>query len=87
MSPSSQSAYIRAVRTDPRPQSKGPQFTPGPSTKTYAPGWPSSRRVTAASYIIPLMSGMPPPPWPSFSGSSATIASVVRMFLAIDAAF
>src|SRR5947209_4613597 len=34
------------------------------------------------------MSGMPPPPPPpSFSGTSATIASVVRMFLAIDAAF
>src|SRR5215211_8479510 len=39
-----------------------------------------------AGYIIPLMSGMPPWP-PSFSGGSATIASVVRMFLAIDAAF
>src|SRR6185312_1078594 len=39
-------------------------------------------------YIIPLMSGMPPPaPAPSFSGTSATIASVVRMFLAIEAAF
>jgi hypothetical protein len=40
-------------------------------------------------YIIPLMSGMPPPPPPPpfFSGISATIASVVRMFLAIDAAF
>ena len=34
------------------------------------------------------MSGIPPPPpAPSFSGASATIASVVRMFLAIDAAF
>ena len=40
-----------------------------------------------AGYIIPLMSGMPPPWAPSFSGGSATIASVVRMFLAIDAAF
>jgi hypothetical protein len=38
-------------------------------------------------YIIPLMSGMPPPPAGSFSGTSATMASVVRMFLAIDAAF
>ena len=39
--------------------------------------------------IIPDMSGIPAPPAPapSFSGSSATIASVVRMFLAIDAAF
>src|SRR4029079_11598331 len=40
-----------------------------------------------AAYIIPLMSGMPPPPPESLSGTSATIASVVRMFLAIDAAF
>src|SRR5207247_5561716 len=39
-----------------------------------------------AVYIIPDMSGMPAPA-PSFSGISATIASVVRMFLAIDAAF
>ena len=34
------------------------------------------------------MSGMPAPaPAPAFSGASATIASVVRMFFAIDAAF
>jgi hypothetical protein len=40
------------------------------------------------SYIIPPMSGMPPPAIAgSFSGGSATIASVVRMFLAIEAAF
>ena len=39
-------------------------------------------------YIIPPMSGMPPPIGAAaFSGASATIASVVRMFLAIDAAF
>ena len=38
-------------------------------------------------YIIPPMSGMPPPPAPFSSCTSATIASVVRMFLAIDAAF
>jgi hypothetical protein len=31
------------------------------------------------------MSGMPPPP--PFSGTSATMASVVRMFVAMDAAF
>ena len=40
---------------------------------------------------MPPMSGipppMPPPPPLSLSGTSATIASVVRMFLAIDAAF
>src|SRR6266545_1455811 len=41
-----------------------------------------------ATYIIPPMSGMPPPAIAGcFSGASATIASVVRMFLAIDAAF
>ncbi len=42
----------------------------------------------AGGYIMPPMSGMPPgiPP-PSFSGGSATMASVVRMFFAIDAAF
>ena len=66
---------------------------PGPRN-----GWPTASvfgcrdRWTAAGpspagYIIPLMSGMPPPPPPSFSGASAMIASVVRMFLAIDAAF
>jgi len=35
------------------------------------------------------MSGIPPPPTPAvcFSGASATMASVVRMFFAIDAAF
>ena len=35
------------------------------------------------------MSGMPPPGMPtgSFSGASATTHSVVRMFLAIEAAF
>src|SRR5919201_4169738 len=38
-------------------------------------------------YIIPPMSGIPPAPTGSFSGISATIASVVRMFLAIEAAF
>ena len=49
----------------------------------------NGQSVTSASgYIMPLMSGMPPPaPSDSFSGTSATIASVVRMFLAIDAAF
>ena len=49
----------------------------------------ASVALVLAPYIIPDMSGMPPPPPPppSFSGTSATIASVVRMFLAIDAAF
>ena len=41
---------------------------------------------TRSGYIIPLMSGIPPPP-PFVSAISATIASVVRMFLAIEAAF
>src|SRR5581483_2259551 len=41
-----------------------------------------------ATYIIPPMSGIPAPaPAGVFSGASATIASVVRMFFAIDAAF
>src|SRR5688500_1853534 len=39
------------------------------------------------SYIIPPMSGMAGAAAPSFSGGSATMHSVVRMFLAIDAAF
>src|SRR5437868_4031261 len=34
---------------------------------------------------IPPMSGMPPPPPPFSSGGSAMIASVTRMFFAIDA--
>ena len=39
-------------------------------------------------YIIPPMSGIPPPAIAGcFSGGSATIASVVRMFLPIEAAF
>src|SRR5437762_6038012 len=39
-----------------------------------------------ADYIIPPMSGMPPPtPAPAFSGASATIAPVVRMFVALEA--
>ena len=42
-------------------------------------------------YIMPPMPpmppGMPPPMPPSFSGLSATMTSVVRMFLAMEAAF
>ena len=62
------------------PQSEGPGAA-GPFAELHSPD--------AATYIIPPMSGMPPPaaPAPSFSGGSATIASVVRMFLAIEAAF
>ena len=46
------------------------------------------RQRESAGYIMPPMSGMPPPiAAPSFSGISATMHSVVRMFLAIDAAF
>ena len=55
-----------------------------------APRGPSSneRARNPRAYIIPPMSGMPAPaPAGSFSGGSATIASVVRMFLAIEAAF
>jgi len=59
-------------------KTKGPALA-GPSIK---------QPDEATPYIIPDMSGMPPPgPPDSFSGTSATMASVVRMFLAIDAAF
>jgi hypothetical protein len=44
-------------------------------------------QVWVPPYIIPPMSGGIPAPAGSFSGGSATTASVVRMFLAIDAAF
>ena len=41
-----------------------------------------------APYIMPPISGMPAPaPAGCFSAGSATIASVVRMFFAIEAAF
>src|ERR1019366_3615193 len=46
---------------------------------------PLAGESSASGYIIPLMSGIPPPAF--LSGISATIASVVRMFLAIEAAF
>src|SRR5690348_9785163 len=48
--------------------------------------WDGRREPTCSGYIIPLMSGIPPPP-PFLSAISATIASVVRMFFAIEAAF
>src|SRR5690606_41310528 len=45
------------------------------------------RNARGARYIMPPMSGMPPPAPPlSFTGASATIATVVRMFFAIEAA-
>src|SRR6185312_4850160 len=47
-------------------------------------GSPAHRHIMPP---MPPMSGMPPPAPFSFSGTSATIASVVRMFLAIEAAF
>jgi hypothetical protein len=51
-----------------------------------------TRGGTAGSGAIYIMSIPPMPPGmpaaaPCFSGASATIASVVRMFFAIDAAF
>src|SRR5437763_10606067 len=59
---------------------------PGPPRKEGARG--GTRGSPAVAYIIPPMSGMPAPaPTGFFSGGSATIASVVRMFFAIDAAF
>ena len=51
---------------------------------------PVEARIAEAGYIMPPMSGMPPgmpPPAPPSSGGSAMIASVTRMFLAIEAAF
>src|SRR2546425_519674 len=66
------------VRTHPPKKKRGRQAT-GPS---------SNEAEGFDAYIIPPMSGMPPPiAAPAFSGASATIASVVRMFFAIDAAF
>ena len=44
------------------------------------------RPASGCAYIIPLMSGIPAPAF-SFSGASATMHSVVRMFFAIEAAF
>src|SRR4051794_11455320 len=58
---------------------------PGPRSTSQAQA-PGSGAKPA--YIMPPMSGMPPPtPAPSLSGISATMASVVRMFFAIEAAF
>ena len=76
----------------PRPEKKGPGSSgPGPETRSRGVDRTSGAACDGAQalvYIIPPMSGMPPPiAAPSFSGISATIASVVRMFLAIDAAF
>ena len=69
-------------------KAKGPA-SPGPSEHFLGKRGCAALTHGGAAYIIPPMSGMPPPPGPapSFSGGSATIASVVRMFLAIDAAF
>ena len=69
----------------PRPGRDATGTQRGPSLRR--PG-PLEHVACSGDYIIPPMSGMPPgmPP-PSFSGGSATIASVVRMFLAIEAAF
>ena len=67
------------------------------SSSTSAYGRPLAQRCQRASIAAAAsatavgsicQSGMPPPtPAPAFSGASATIASVVRMFFAIDAAF
>jgi hypothetical protein len=53
-------------------------------------GSPTKRGAAEAApsrYIIPPISGMPAGAAGCFSGGSATIASVVRMFFAIEAAF
>src|SRR5204862_7529861 len=61
-----------------------------PTVLRPAPRTPSQTRKGLA-YIIPPMSPMPlmapAMPAPAFSGGSATIASVIRMFFAIEAAF
>src|SRR2546421_7465869 len=54
------------------------------------PGFPreasAALRAARRVYIMPPISGMPAPaPTGFFSGGSATTASVVRMFFAIDA--
>jgi hypothetical protein len=79
------------VLTTEGPANAGPssQASVSASENKFRPSVTASRRPAGdVTYIMPLMSGMPPPPPPlSRSGTSATIASVVRMFLAIDAAF
>src|SRR5262249_48382438 len=66
---------------------QAPLLVQGPRTRAGARHRSAWHR-TSARYIIPPMSGMPAPaPAGVFSGASATIASVVRMFFAIDAAF
>jgi hypothetical protein len=69
-------------------QARGPAGKPGLSTRGYV-GVLLGKELILPSHIMPPMSGIPPPgmPAPSFSGGSATMHSVVRMFLAIDAAF
>ena len=73
----------RADLRDPSPVTRHPEKAEGPRNagpfQKYCEAW--------LAYIMPDMSGIPPPPPPSLSGISATMTSVVRMFFAIDAAF
>src|SRR5581483_1544923 len=72
-------AHRRSAVPPRAPKTARGRLSPAPRT---------SRTRGFGSYIIPPMSGMPAPaPAPAFSGASATTASVVRMFFAIDAAF
>src|SRR5205085_12697662 len=48
---------------------------------------PDVLQLEAAYIMSPIPPGIPPAMAPCFSGASATIASVVRMFFAIEAAF
>jgi hypothetical protein len=68
------------------PEAERPGFRP--ASLPYQNPRPN-RRFGRVSYIMsipPMPPGMPAPAG-VFSGASATIASVVRMFLAMDAAF
>ena len=86
--PLTQAAGASSLRLNVHYEAKGPAGEPGLSTSGYG-GLLLGRKLVLPPHIIPPMSGMPPPGMaaPSFSGGSATMHSVVRMFLAIDAAF
>src|SRR3954449_8200326 len=76
-------ALVRRGGADTPPNDGGPGVTRAPEYRKH-----ERREGAEPAYIMPPMSGMPPPtPAPSLSGISATMASVVRMFFAIEAAF
>src|SRR4051794_20935263 len=81
--------FIPHLRQTGRSRATPPRITAGRRRpRGRAPVGGTRRLPLFELYIIPDMSGMPAPAGaPAFSGTSATIASVVRMFLPIDAAF